>query len=126
VDRLSIFNLNDDTERDDSVARIYNKSLLYLVSEALDVRRKTPILGMQRCLTDKDEDRNQDAQAILNSLGKPVTRRGSTVIYSKRGPQLKLSSDSTTHGGFDNDVKTLNSTLRIIRGSNNLVEGFPD
>ncbi|TDJ74903.1 MAG: peptidase C1 [Planctomycetota bacterium] len=125
VDRLSIFNLSDRAERNDSVAKVYHKSLLYLVSEALDVKRKTPILGMQRHLTDDDPKRNADAQAILHALGAPVKKGRHTVIYSKRGANVRLASNSTTHGGFDNDVKTLDSTLRIIRGSND-IEGFPN
>ena len=80
---------------------------------------------MERCLKRRHKDRNEDAQAILDTLGKPVKKNRNTVIYSKRGPKLKLQSDSTTHGGFDNDVGTLNSTLRIISGSNKLLEDFP-
>ena len=125
VERLTIFNLSDRAERDDDVAKIYNKSLLYLVSEALDVRRKMPILGMERHLNEKDPKRNADARAILRALGDPVKKTRKTVIYSRGGARVTLASDSTTHGGFDNDVKTLDSMLRIIRASNNLVEGFP-
>lgn len=44
------------------------------------------------------------------------------VIYTKGGPSVGLECASTTHGGFDNDPKTLNSTLHIIRGTNTLVK----
>ena len=51
---------------------------------------------------------------------RPVVQ-GRTVIYSKGGPTVDLESASSTHGGFDNDIKTLNSTLRIMRGSDPLM-----
>jgi len=46
--RFSIYNLTDEAERDDQVAKLYRKSLLYLVSEALEVREQTPLVGMDR------------------------------------------------------------------------------
>ena len=117
VDRITIFNLSDRAERNDNVTSIYNKSLLYLVSEALDRKRKQPLLGMEKYLQEDD--------VLTDALGAPVRRRGSTVITSKRGARVRVSSESTTHGGFDNDANTLNSTLRIIRGSDTLLKEFP-
>lgn len=116
VERITVFNLTDEAERDDSVAKIYNKSLLYLVSEALERRRKQPLLGVQKHL---------DADAELRAaLGAPK-RRGTTAITTKRGPALRLRSASSTHGGFDNDTDTLNATLRIVGASNRLAMPFP-
>ena len=43
--RLYIDLLSDRVERNDSVAAIYRKSLLYFVSNALEVDLRTPILG---------------------------------------------------------------------------------
>ena len=37
---------------------------------------------------------------------------------------VKLASQSTTHGGFDNNEDTLNAALRIIRGNNRLFRKF--
>ena len=115
IERLTIFNLNDETERDDSVTSIYHKSLLYLVSEAFEAKRGEPLLGMQKCW------KNTKAR---RSLGKAVAENNATVIHSKGGPNLTLRSNSTTHGGFDNDEDTLNSTLRIILGRRNLRKKF--
>ncbi len=109
--------MTDKTERDDSVASVYNKSLLYLVSEALESSRKTPLLGMEKYLT-KD-------RAIKRAIGKRVFENDKAVVYSLGGPStIKLISQSVTHGGFDNDEDTLNSTLRIIRGKNKLEKAF--
>ncbi len=117
IERLNIFNLTDETERNDSVASIYHKSLLYLVSEALEARRKTPLLGMEAFIA-RD-------QALRRALGKRAFENEKAVVYSVGGPaKIKLTSQSTSHGGFDNDEETLNSTLRIIRGKNKLGREF--
>ena len=42
--RFSLFTLTDKAERDDDCANIYHKSLLYLVSNALESRRRIPIV----------------------------------------------------------------------------------
>ncbi len=73
------------------------------------------MLGMERWLS-------KDA-TLRRRLGAPATG-DSTAIYSVGGPRLRLRSSSTTHAGFDNDRETLNSTLRIIRGSNAIEGGF--
>ncbi|MGB2693974.1 MAG: C1 family peptidase [Dehalococcoidia bacterium] len=116
VERLTVFNLTDKYEQDDSVTPVYNKSILYLVSEAFERQRKAPILGMQRWLTD-------DA-TLKRKLGAPASGGDSTVVYSVGGPRVTLASGSTSHVGFDNDRSTLNSTLRIVRGSNTIKGGF--
>ena len=46
--RLHLDVLSDKEERDDNVASIYRKSLLYLVSNALETDLRTPILGLDR------------------------------------------------------------------------------
>jgi len=64
--------------------------------------------------------------AIQNFFGAPKKKNSSTVIYTKGGPKVSLDSKSATHGGFDNDVPTLNSTLRIIRGGKAPKKPFVD
>jgi len=116
IDRLTVFNLTDEAERDDTVVNVYHKSLLYLVSEAFEVRKHQPLVGMERFLS---HDRAMEA-----ALG-TRKRRGLTVIHSRGGANIALASSSTSHGGFDNDPDTLNSTLRIIRASNTLQMEVP-
>tara|TARA_R110002111_G_scaffold164386_3_gene230546 strand:- start:505 stop:2394 length:1890 start_codon:yes stop_codon:yes gene_type:complete len=113
IEKLSVFNLTDAAERDDTV-KIYRKSLLYLVSESFEQKPHTELLGMEKF------------GGLKKTLGTPATMSPSTVVYSKGGPTILLDSTSTTHGGFDNDVPTLNSTLRIIRGTNTLIKSFQD
>ena len=54
IERLSMFTLNEETERDDSTFTVYRKSILYLIHRALEARRKTPVLGLEENLRDDD------------------------------------------------------------------------
>jgi len=117
IERLTVFNLTDECEKKDTATPLYHKSLLYLVSGACEERRNEPLLGMNAFIERDDK--------IKGALGQPVGRNDSTVIYSVGGPSgISLDSQSRTHGGFDNDEATLNSTLRIIRATNELEKKF--
>ena len=51
IGRFALFALSDKAEQDDHCARIYNKSLLYMVSRAFEARpfgEGTPLLGMEK------------------------------------------------------------------------------
>lgn len=95
IPALDIYNLNAQLELDDNVAYVYSKSLLYLVSRALERQVDQPILGMQRY-----------AETL------PATPQLS-IRYSdgKNGVTA-----STSHGGFDNDARTMNAILRRVLG----------
>ena len=110
IGRIAIFNLDDETARADSVASIYAKSLLYLVSEAFEAQKTTPILGMEKFVETDDE--------ITAELQGAQAGGGTTVIRAGRPQELaRLGSASRSHGGFDNDPSTLNSILQIVRGA---------
>ena len=116
VGAITIFNLDDSTERNDSVGPIYCKSLLYLVSEAFERKKGTKLLGM-----DKFIERDQ---VIMTGLPNKKSSNHCTKIYSNNSTKVSLESASKTHGGFDDDEQTLNSMLRIIRGGNQLHHRF--
>jgi hypothetical protein len=92
---LDIYNLTEKLERDDHVALVYRKSLLYLVSRALERQIGKPLLGMQRYSR------------------KLAAQPGLSIYYSsgRRGV-----ATSTSHGGFDNDVATMNTIMTRILG----------
>lgn len=103
IDKMTIYNLTEELELADNVAKIYNKSLLCLVSKALEEKRNEAILGMQKFSSSVDNV----APGILE------------FVYSKGpGKSKKLRSTSEGHGGFDNDVNTMNDILRSILGKN--------
>ena len=108
VEAVALFNLSDEAERADTVGP-YGKSLLYLVSEAFEGKKATPILGM--------ESFRETEPRIKEWFGKPVFDEAHAVAYASGfAKPPDLASDSRTHGGFDNDEDTLNAMLRIVTG----------
>jgi hypothetical protein len=111
--KLAVFALNDKTERDDNCAKIYNKSLLYLVSNAFEkepriplFREGEPILGMERWM-------DADLRKAFQSLGAEL------VLAPNNAPaDSQDASNAMHHGDFDDDEKTVTSTFRrIIAGA---------
>ena len=93
--KLTIYNLRDNLEKDDNVAYAYRKSLLYLVSRALERKRDKTLLGME------------------SHLKRLPSKPGQMFVYSN-GRQGR--STSRSHGGFDNDIRTMNDILKTILG----------
>ena len=101
-----LFLLSDSAERDDTVGP-YGKSLLYLVSNAFESARGTPILGMEKFV-------KPEADAELAALfNQQVNGLPSLVLAGQDGGPASRSR-SKTHGGFDNDPHTLNAVMRRI------------
>ncbi len=103
IDKMQIFNLTKRLERDDQVGYVYRKSLLYLVSRAFEENIPEAILGMK-----KYTDPLLQEQRIID-LGDKFG-----VHYSSGSSEG--NTRSSTHGGFDNDVATMNSLLESILG----------
>lgn len=110
VDAMTVYNLSDKLERKDSVAGIYRKSLLYLVSRSFEES-----LG-----GDKREDTQAEKRGArllgMQRYSVPVDRRigkRAEFIYSG-SPKGKGRTESESHGGFDNDTDTMNDILRRI------------
>lgn len=98
INRMDIYNLSDQLELDDSVAGVYRKSLLFLVSRSFEEDpRPAGILGMER-----------DCKHLAKKL--PSLK----LHYSDGGNSSTTNSD--THGGFDNDVATMNNVLKRVLG----------
>lgn len=129
---LHLHVLTDANERADGLPSaerdIYGKSLLYLVSRALDDVRKQPLLGMERALIKPDpawlgdqwvlgpnEAPNPDVAAWLKRwpagdlLHRVVTPK---VRNTKTGDQIVAG-----HGSFDNNIELLTGTLERLRGA---------
>jgi hypothetical protein len=110
IEGTTIFTMRRGYEKDDHCARIYRKSLLYLVAEACEQRRKTPILGLDTSL---HED---PALKQLFGLGPTASPHGEVVWSVSDADSGRSASKSTSHGGFDDDAATMNSVLRRIKG----------
>lgn len=94
---LDVYSLLDTLELSDQVGGVYRKSLLYLVSNALERQRSKPLLGLEK-----------DAR----SLATPAALK----LHWSDGTTGSVTR-STTHGGFDNDVYTMNSVLKRMLGA---------
>ena len=124
--KFAVFALGDKAEQDDNCARIYNKSLLYLVSNAFEGKGRipsirgsdglpifgrdgVPILGMEQSFDKDDKDlrkifKKLDAELIIAPNNEPL---GSST-----------ASEAKHHGDFDDDEKTVHATFnRIIAAS---------
>lgn len=99
--KATLYLLSEQQELDDEVGP-YGRSLLWLVSNAFEDRRGTPLLGMRHYL--KKETALKHA-AFLD------------VIESGSGGKPGAESMSETHGGFDNDPASMNSVLHRILGA---------
>ncbi len=124
--QLWLYQLSDANEKADGLPSpqrpAYGKSLLYLVSRALDERRKMPLLGMERALLpDYADDADQWAVEELPFVrrwqqrwpaAQGFTRREPTVCTTRRGDRRPA-----THGAFGHDIEVLTQTLERIRGA---------
>jgi hypothetical protein len=114
----TLYLLSDVGELDDDVGP-YGKSLLYLVSNAFEGRRETPLLGMERYVNPRGVER----QFVDSDLGTLFSRKvdgRSSLVIAGAGPAgddpHHTRSRSDSHGGFDNDEATMNSVLWRILG----------
>ena len=107
IGRLALFALTDKAEQDDHVGRIYNKSLLYLVSRAFEERAfgpGTPLAGMEKGLA---------GDAELTAL---FTGGAADLVFSPNSePEGSIrASRSAAHGAFDDDAATVRALVRRI------------
>jgi hypothetical protein len=107
--------LSDVGERDDQVWA-YGKSLLYLVSNAFEGRRETPLLGMERYVSDEGSEGKQFVDPEITALFKQKVSGLPSLVIAGRADGPASTSRSETHGGFDNDPETMNSVLWRILG----------
>lgn len=95
IGKLHVYLLDEQAEKDDNVAGVYRKSLLYLVSNAFEEERKMPLLGMEK---------------FTGGIGADQGLR----LFNTRDHAALTRSES--HGGFDNDIATMNHILQTILG----------
>lgn len=116
----TLYVLSDKGERDDDVGP-YGKSLLYLVSNAFERRRETPLLGMEKFINsaNRELDKKYIDTDVAKLLKKDFKGWPRLVIAGEAAANRQIGADisrSDSHGGFDNDSFTLNSVLFRILG----------
>lgn len=99
IKNMTIYNLRDQLEQDDSVGSrlVYRKSLLYLVSNAFERIEERPLLGMEN---------------FNGTMGRAGQKPEIHYSNGVSGNQTR----STSHGGFDNDPVTMNHILKTVLG----------
>lgn len=118
--------MSDERERADTVGP-YGKSLLYLVSRALEVRHKTPLLGMEWSwkLNSPEGQWNKDVSTRQALQGWAENTKGMSLqVHDKRREYVSTGAGKIrlAHGSFDNDVKVVSNMLQRIRGGELLAE----
>ncbi|MEP7184898.1 MAG: C1 family peptidase [Rhodanobacter sp.] len=117
--------LSDRNERDDNTAAIYRKSLLYLVSNALEMDVRTPILGLANVL-DAGYRRWDGSSSTAQALGNwrqaaklsGLDKRTDIITTDKVKECLPDTTIDAGHGSFDNNVDLFALTLQRITGGN--------
>jgi hypothetical protein len=110
IGRFALYQLDEETEKDDNCAGIYHKSLLYLVSHAFEDHARVPII----------RPRGEPLLGLEDSVNNDAAIK---AIFAANGPAerviapLKDVSDAKHHPDFDDDPATVRTTLARILGS---------
>lgn len=125
--RLWLYVLSDENEKADGLpspsAPAYGKSLLYLVSRALDDVRKMPLLGLERALLakyarDSDQwDAGQLAEVRRWQAAWPGGKLLGRVATSAVVDTREYDHVQATHGSFDNNIAVITETIERIKGA---------
>jgi len=118
--------LSDANElRDPCVPVLYSKSLLYLVSRALEPEHKTPVLGLQKAWPNWSAgvDFMDGYQKILDAwttaskgvvLDPPITETEVPIRHETN----KDETINAGHGSFDNNLNIVNRAIKRVIGKN--------
>lgn len=119
VNNFHVDILDDERELADAVGP-YGKSLLYLVSRALESYHKMPLLGMEGAWNKSLKNiwaRDSFAQDAIDAWLK--TSQGISLrMHDKKRKLVSTGSSQIklTHGSFDNDIEVVTQLLERIRG----------
>lgn len=141
LNRTHLHLLSDRAELADSVTAVYGKSLLFLVANALEADRRTPLLGMARSF---DPACNGNWNGLATTLGALNQLQRQYADTHDTGPNKDqfvmprallydapvatqvnaqgqpLKTEPPTHGSFDNDVAVLTRVLTEVLGGKTL------
>ncbi|WP_219061851.1 C1 family peptidase [Pseudomonas sp. UMAB-08] len=115
IGQFGLFTLTDQAERDDNCAHVYNKSLLYLVSDGFEDQVRIPlirpdgepILGMESFIR---------SEPALSGLFQSGTNADWVRAPNDLPKGNQSASQARHHGDFDNDEATVRATLARILG----------
>jgi hypothetical protein len=126
---LHLYVLSDANEEADALpspqAPIYGKSLLYLVSRALDDARKMPLMGMQRAelAAFGNDDHQWDAGELAAVRQWQAQWQGEAkgLLHVIQAPHVTVTREGAqmqaTHVSFDNNIDVVGETIERMKGS---------
>ncbi len=111
IGKFALFTLNDRTEQEDNCARIYNKSLLYLVSNAFEEEPRIPLFREGVALLGMEKFVGQDP-----AMKELFRKNCAEWILAPNSVAEDPNNYSTArhHGDFDNDRATVAATVQRI------------
>lgn len=124
--QLHLHHLTDKQEKDDDLLKLgpvtlYGKSLLYLVSRALDDVRKVPLLGMERAHDPQHFTEDQWDRSHLRHLQDWHGRFPRSNLHPVPMPHVPVNREAktsqATHGSFDNNIEVMTQTIERVKGS---------
>jgi hypothetical protein len=125
MSRFALHVLSDKQEKDDALPtpslEVYGKSLLYLVSRALDDVRKMPLLGFERAaLRGFEDNEDQWERSELPALKAWLKLHKKELVHVVPGSRISVDahggSKQPTHGSFDNNVDVIRWTIEALTG----------
>jgi hypothetical protein len=123
---IALHYLTDANEKRDFLAggrnfHLYGKSLLYLVSRALDDARKMPLLGFERAVVQGFETNDDQWIASEHDAVRTWQKRFKGTLVPVKEPNIAVAANGktaqATHGSFDNSVRVITQTIERITGS---------
>ena len=105
--------------RSRTTSRPYQKSLLYLVSRALEAAHKTPLLGLAEAFNPTAEavDAWYEGDRATVTAWQQSWKGQRHVLDAPQVITGPGTSIKAAHGCFDNDVATVTATLSRILGT---------
>lgn len=113
IGTFAIFTMTESAELDDTCLNVYGKSLLHLVSASFEQNPQTPILGLQRDIR---------ADAAVKGL---LDGAGGELILTPNNNSGPRASGADSHGGFNDDPRTMESVLLRVTGLDKPLTPFP-
>ena len=131
MNKLYLDILGDQCEQDDNVALVYQKSLLYFVSNALEADLRMPILGLENVYNpqySKWDGSSSTTEALnnwrnavriskLNDARLTIHNEEKIVTRRRNGADMQKKTERASHGGFDNNIEIISKTLERITGA---------
>ena len=128
MNKLWLDVLSDPIELGDHVTPVYRKSLLYLVSNALESDLRDPILGLARVTNPNDagwDGSSDTGEALANWRRAVAATKLATRTTVLATPQVATAIDTSgqrvliaaAHGSFDNDIDVMTRVLTRITGA---------